>query len=159
MRQLEALHVSSCASFSECHLEVFISSGNETNIFSDGYPNHLQPFSNCSWKINTDYESYLKVQIHDLNVCYNPIGCRSTCLHIDDKNICSRSPKKKEYLLQNNSTLITLNTTNEIGGRGFNLSIKAVGKLYRVLDVVTCKRAGCFKTKFISLRLKALYKK
>ncbi|XP_011445776.3 uncharacterized protein [Magallana gigas] len=111
---------------SECHLEVFISSGNETNIFSDGYPNHLQPFSNCSWKINTDYESYLKVQIHDLNFCYNPIGCRSTCLHIDDKNICSRSPKKKEYLLQNNSTLITFNTTNEIGGRGFNLSIKAV---------------------------------
>lgn len=128
MRQLKALHVSSCASFSECHLEVFISRGNETNIFSDGYPNHLQPFSNCSWKINTDYESYLKVQIHDLNVCYNPIGCRSTCLHIDDKNICSRSPKKKEYLLQNKSTLITLNTTNEIGGRGFNLSIKAVGK-------------------------------
>lgn len=75
------------------------------------------------------------MQIHDLNVCYNPIGCRSTCLHIDDKNICSSSPKKKEYLLQNNSTLITLNTTNEIGGRGFNLSIKAVGKLleYKML--------------------------
>lgn len=119
--------------FSECHHEVFISSGNETNILSDGYPYHLQPFSNCSWKINTDDESYLKVRIHELNFCYNPINCRSTCLHIEGKNFCSSSPKKKEYLFQSNSTLITLNTTNEIGGRCFNLSIKAVGKLLREL--------------------------
>lgn len=43
---------------------------------------------------------------------------------------------------------------NEIGGWGFNLLIKVVG-----LDVVICKRVGCFKIKFIFLRLKVLYKK
>lgn len=48
---------------------------------------------------------------------------------------------------------------NEIGGWGFNLLIKVVGKFYRVLDVVICKRVGCFKIKFIFLRLKVLYKK
>lgn len=50
------------------------------------------------------------------------------CLYIDDKNICFRFLKKKEYLFQNNSIFIILNMINEIGGWGFNLLIKVVGK-------------------------------
>ena len=120
--------------FKECQNEIFISRENHTYLSSDGYPYHLQPFSNCSWKINTDDDTYLKVYVHDIGFCSNingAGGCPETpCLQIDQNiRLCTGTQNfKKEYLLKQNSTVIMLNTSREIVGRGFNLSIKAVGK-------------------------------
>ncbi|XP_078320462.1 cubilin-like isoform X3 [Crassostrea virginica] len=117
---------------SECRNEIFISRENQTYLSSDGYPYHLQPFSNCSWKINTDDDTYLKVYVHDIGFCSNLQGAggcpETTCLQIDQNiRLCTGTQNfKKEYLLKQNSTVIMLNTSREIGGRGFNLSIKAV---------------------------------
>ena len=106
--------------------------------FSDGYPYHLQPFSNCSWKINTDDDTYLKVYVHDIGFCSNTHGAggcpETTCLQIDQNiRLCNGTQNfKKEYLLKQNSTVIMLNTSREIVGHGFNLSIKAVGKKWKI---------------------------
>lgn len=115
--------------FSECYNEFFIKGEMEITIVSDGYPFHLQPFSICQWSISTEEDNYLKVSIRDLDLCYNQDDCQTTCLQIG-KTVkhCSGSSERTDYLIQSNSTFIILNTTNALGGRGFNVSVKAIGK-------------------------------
>jgi hypothetical protein len=114
--------------FSDCDKAVFLKATETFTLQTEQYPHHYLPGLTCHFRFQTEDDFLLRIQTYDLDIGGGKMCDKTYLLVYNVGKFCADSVPGTRLIVNNSSMTMTIVTSNDVIGRGVNISITSVGK-------------------------------
>ena len=111
---------------------MYISKSQTVTLTSLQYPFHYLAGVHCRYSINSSDDSFLRITVDTLDIDGGP-NCVDSNVQISQLGkFCSDSPPDSVTVISSSSTTIDFVSGETVHGKGFNMTVKAVGMYNKI---------------------------